>query len=315
MTRHYDLLTIGGGSGGVAVCNRAAQYGAKCVLIERARLGGTCVNVGCVPKKVMWNAAQLGHALQDAADYGFALGPHQFHWAHLKRNRDAHVLDLNERYAHRLASNGVEVIQGSARFVGPKTVQVDGQRVSAEHVVIATGGHPIVPDVAGAGHGITSDGFFELERRPDKVAIVGAGYVAAEFAGVLHALGAEVTVALRREQLLMSFDVMLRETLMQHMRADGVELLINTQIAGLERDATGALALLCGGGRRMDGFGTVIWAIGRSPRTAELDLAATGLTSDELGYVRTDGYQETDVPGIYAIGDVCGRVALTPYAP
>src|SRR5262249_21364484 len=155
-----------------------------------------------------------------AADYGFSLGTREFHWSTLKRNRDAHVLDLNEAYARGLAGNGVEVIHGNARFVGPKTVEVNGERVIGERVIIATGGHPIVPDLPGAELGITSDGFFELERRPDRVAIVGAGYVAAEFAGVLHALGTEVTLVLRREQLLMSFDVMLRDSLMQHLRAD-----------------------------------------------------------------------------------------------
>jgi glutathione reductase (NADPH) len=314
MTRHYDLVTIGGGSGGVAISNRAAQHGAKCALIERARLGGTCVNVGCVPKKIMWNAAQLAQALEDAADYGFTLGPHEFRWDALKRNRDAYVLDLNGRYAEALAGNRVDVIRGSARFIGPKTVVVEGERISGEKMVIATGGHPIIPDLPGAAHGITSDGFFELERRPGKVAIVGAGYVAAEFAGVLNALGAEVTVALRREQLLMGFDLLLRETLMQHMRADGVEFHTNTHVVGLERDVKGMLTLLCATGMRLGGFDTVIWAIGRSPRTAGLDLPATGLVPDKHGYIRTDGYQETEVSGIYGIGDVCGRVALTPVA-
>src|SRR5262245_45518848 len=200
MSRHFDLLTIGGGSGGVAVSNRAAQHGARCALIERSRLGGTCVNVGCVPKKVMWNAAQIALALDDAADYGFALGAREFDWSALKRNRDAHVRDLNEGYARALARNGVEVIRGNARFVGAKTVEVNGERVSGERVVIATGGHPIVPDLPGAELGITSDGFFELERRPDRVAIVVAGYVAAEFAGVLHALGAAVARVMPAEQ-------------------------------------------------------------------------------------------------------------------
>jgi len=314
MSRHFDLLTIGGGSGGVAVSNRAAQHGAKCALIERGRLGGTCVNVGCVPKKVMWNAAQIAHTLEDAADYGFALGTHEFHWNVLKRNRDAHVLDLNEGYARGLARNGVEVIRGNARFVGPKTVEVNGERLSGERVVIATGGHPIVPDVPGAELGITSDGFFELERRPDRVAIIGAGYVAAEFAGVLHALGAEVALVMRREQLLMSFDFMLHDTLMQHLRGEAVELHTNTHVVGLALEAGGGLTVLCAGGARLSGFDTVIWAIGRSPRTAELDLPATGIECDEPGYVRTDDYQETEVSGIYALGDVCGRIALTPVA-
>jgi glutathione reductase (NADPH) len=314
MTQHYNLLTIGGGSGGVAVSNRAGLYGATCLLIEKGRVGGTCVNVGCVPKKVMWNGAQIAGALEDAADYGFRIDAHAFDWATLKRNRDEHVLDLNGRYARYLASNKVAVLAGTARFVGPKTVEVAGERYSADHVVIATGGRPIVPDVAGARYGITSDGFFELEAQPRKVAIVGAGYIAVELAGVLHALGSEVTIALRRERLLGSFDPLLRETLMEQMRADGIELVTSAQIVGLDKDHHGRLTLLCGSGTRLGGFDTVIWAIGRAPSTHALDLSATGLAADELGFVRTDAYQQTSVPGIYAIGDVTGRLALTPVA-
>jgi glutathione reductase (NADPH) len=314
MTKHYDLLTIGGGSGGVAVSNRAGLYGATCLLIEKGRLGGTCVNVGCVPKKVMWNGAQIAGALEDAADYGFRIGPHAFDWATLKRNRDEHVLDLNGRYARYLASNRVEVLAGTARFVGPKTVEVAAERYSANHVVIATGGRPIVPDVPGARYGITSDGFFELEAQPRKVAIVGAGYIAVELAGVLHALGSEVTIVLRRERLLGSFDPLLRETLMEQMRADAIELVTSMQIVGLEKDHHGHLTLLCGSGTRLGGFDTVIWAIGRAPSTHALDLSATGLAADELGFVRTDAYQQTSAPGVYAIGDVTGRLALTPVA-
>jgi glutathione reductase (NADPH) len=314
MTLHYDLLTIGGGSGGVAAANRAASHGARCLVIEKGRLGGTCVNVGCVPKKVMWNGAQVAHTLEDAADYGFRVDRHAFDWPTLKRARDAHVHDLNRHYASYLASNKVELVAGTARFVGPRAVEVNGTRYSADHVIIATGGHPIVPDVPGAEHGITSDGFFDLEQRPQKVAIVGAGYIAAELSGMLHALGSEVTVVLRRDQLLMSFDPMLRESLMEHMRAERIEFLTGTQVAGLERDGTGKLTLLCETGTRLGGFDCVIWAVGRAPSARSLDLGATGLTTDELGYVLTNELQEAGVPGIYAIGDVTGRAALTPVA-
>jgi glutathione reductase (NADPH) len=262
----------------------------------------------------MWNGAQIAGALEDAADYGFSIGPRTFDWPTLKRNRDAHVLDLNGRYARYLASNNVTVLAGAARFVGPRTVEVGGERYSAEHVVIATGGHPIVPDVPGARYGITSDGFFELETQPRKVAIVGAGYIAVELAGVLHALGSAVTILLRREHLLGSFDPLLRETLMEQMRADGLELITSTQIVGLERDHHGHLTLLCSSGTRLGGFDTVIWAIGRAPTTHALDLPATGLAADELGFIRTDPYQQTTADRIYAIGDVTGRLALTPVA-
>lgn len=314
MTKHFDLLTIGGGSGGVAASNRAASYGARCLLIEKGRLGGTCVNVGCVPKKVMWNGAQLAHALEDAADYGFRLDAHGFDWPTLKRARDEHVRDLNGHYARYLANNKVEVVRGAARFVAPKTVEVAGERYSAEHVLIAVGGYPTLPEVPGVQHGITSDGFFELEQQPRKVAIIGAGYIAAELAGLLHALGSEVTVILRRQSMIMSFDPMLHENLMEAMRADGIEFVTNTLIDGLRREADGSCTVLCSTGTRLGGFDTVIWAVGRTPSTAALDLNHTGLAADQLGFVMTDAYQETGVPGIYAVGDVTGREQLTPVA-
>jgi len=205
-------------------------------------------------------------------------------------------------------------VQGSARFVGPKTVDVNGQRLSAKHVVIATGGHPIVPDVAGAELGITSDGFFDLEHRPDKVAIVGAGYIATELGGVLRALGSHVTLIVRREQPLMSFDSMLRNVLMQQMREDGIEFVTNAPIAGLQRERDATLTILCESGMRIGGFDCVLWAIGRRANSAQLDLAATGLQADELRHVVTDLFQETGVPGLYALGDITGRAALTPVA-
>ena len=202
MARHYDLLTIGGGSGGVAVSNRAASYGAKCALIEAGRLGGTCVNVGCVPKKVMWNGASLAHAIEDAADYGFSITAHSFDWPTLKRQRDQHVLDLNGHYERNLLKNGVEIIRGTARFVGPKTIKVGADTVTAGHIIIAVGGRPVVPELPGAGFGITSDGFFELPEQPKNIAIVGGGYISVEFAGLLRALGSEVTMILRRAHFL-----------------------------------------------------------------------------------------------------------------
>jgi glutathione reductase (NADPH) len=314
MTQHYDLLTIGGGSGGVAVSNRAASYGAKCLLIEKGLLGGTCVNVGCVPKKVMWNGAELAHALEEASDYGFTVGAHAFDWATLKRHRDEHVRALNQAYATYLANNKVDVVRGDARFIGPKTVDVAGQCFSASHVVIATGGHPRVPDLPGAGEGITSDGFFELESLPRKVAIVGAGYVAAELSGVLNALGSKVTLVSRRDQVLRPFDPMLREVVMDRMRADGITCVMGVRPAALERDTNGRLTLVTSKKVRLEGFDVVIWAIGRDPNTVALDLEAAGLSVDEDGFIPADDYQETNVSGVYAIGDVTGRLALTPVA-
>ncbi len=313
MTRHFDLLTIGGGSGGVAVSNRAASYGAKCALIEAGRLGGTCVNVGCVPKKIMWNGASLAHAIDDAADYGFTISRTEFDWAHLKRNRDQHVLDLNGHYERTLLKNGVDIIRGSARFAGPKAVEVNGETLTAEHIVIAVGGRPIMPDIPGSELGISSDGFFELEARPNKVAIVGAGYVSVEFAGVLRALGADVTMILRRDYFLHSFDAMLRESLMAQMKADGVRMVTRARVTRVGKTSD-AIRIECDNGQAVDGVDTLIWAVGRRSNADKLNLDKAEVKVNDSGDIGTDAYQNTNVAGTYAIGDITGRFELTPVA-
>lgn len=313
MNRHFDLLVIGGGSGGVAVSNRAASYGAKCALIEAGRIGGTCVNVGCVPKKIMWNGASLAHAIEDAADYGFSIPAHSFDWPTLKRQRDQHVLDLNGHYERNLLKNGVEIVRGTARFVGPKTVKAGADTFTAEHIVIAVGGRPLVPELPGAGFGITSDGFFELQEQPKKVAVVGGGYISVELAGLLCALGSEVAMILRRAHFLNDFDAMLRDELMVQMQADGVRMIVKTKIAKVEKASTG-LHISFENGESVEGLDGLIWAVGRRTNTDRLDLRATGVAVDAAGNIPTDAYQSTNVSGIYAIGDVTGRVELTPVA-
>lgn len=313
MTRHFDLLTIGGGSGGVAVSNRAASYGARCALIEAARLGGTCVNVGCVPKKIMWNGASFAHSIEDAADYGFSVGSVKFDWAHLKRNRDRYVADMNGHYERTLTRNGVEIVRGFARFVEPKTVEVNGETLTAEHIVIAVGGRPIMPDMPGSELGITSDGFFELEARPDKVAIVGAGYVSVEFAGVLRALGVDVTMILRRDHFLHSFDAMLRDNLMAQMKTDGVRMITRARVTRVGQ-SSGAIRIECDNGQAVEGLDALIWAVGRRSNADKLDLDKTGVKVNDFGDISTDTYQTTNVAGIHAIGDITGRFELTPVA-
>ena len=313
MIRNFDLLTIGGGSGGVATSNRAASYGAKCALIESGRIGGTCVNVGCVPKKVMWNGANLMHAIDEAPDYGISVPSHAFDWTTLRRQRDQHVLDLNGIYERNLVKNGVEIVHGTARFVGPKTVKAGADTFTAEHIVIAVGGRPIVPELPGAGFGITSDGFFELAAQPMKVAVVGGGYTAVEIAGLLRALGSDVTMLLRRAHFLNAFDSMLREELIAQMQADGVRVITQTKIARVER-TPGGLRVTQENGETVEGFDGLLWAIGRRPNTDRLDLRATGVTVDAAGAIPTDAYQATNVAGIYAIGDVIDKLDLTPVA-
>jgi glutathione reductase (NADPH) len=314
MYNHYDMVVIGGGSGGIAAAKRAARHGARCILLEADRLGGTCVNRVCVPKKVMWFGAEIADALDTASVYGFSLPRRSFDWARLKAARDTVVSRLNGRYMRSLADAGVEFIPGFARFIDARTVTVDGRRMTGDHIVIATGGRPAVPALAGADLGITSDGFFLLDAQPERVVVAGAGYVAVELASMLNALGSEVNMLLRREVLLTGFDPMLREMLMEAMEDRGVRFHTNSAIETVEREPGGLISVVGRGGFRLAGVDCLIWAIGRVPNTAALDLAAAGVTVDELGFVTTDAYENTNVPGVYAVGDVTGKKALTPVA-
>ena len=311
--KHYDLLVIGGGSGGVATANRAASYGAKVALFEAGRMGGTCVNVGCVPKKIMWAAASLNHAVEEAADYGFDTHPGKFDWAALKSRRDAYIKRLNAGYEKGLSKSKVDTVRAYARFVEPKVVEADGERFSAERIVIAVGGRPNIPDIPGAELGITSDGFFELEEQPQRVAIVGAGYTSVEFSGMLRALGADVTMLVRRDHFLHHFDKTLRDELMAQMDADGVQCIKHVTVMDVAR-SDGKLKVELGNGDIIENLDTLIWAIGRAPNTDRLGLENTSAGLRPNGSIIVDRYQETNIPGLYAIGDVAGQFELTPVA-
>ncbi len=309
----FDLISVGGGSGGLACAQRAAEFGAKVAVIESHRLGGTCVNVGCVPKKVMWNAASVALSLNDANDYGFNVTVGDSDWPTLKRKRDAYVLRLNGIYERNLAAKGVTYVRGAARFLDKSTVEVNGERMTARHIVIATGGRPSVPTLPGSEHGITSDGFFSLEQRPKRVAIVGSGYVACELAGAFHELGTQVEIFIRKEHLLMSFDVMLGKSLMREMRDQGI-IIHHHVVPAQVREDSGLKTLTAVDGREFAGFDCLLWAVGRAASVAGLDLRRAGVAVDDCNFVVTDGFQNTNVPGLYAIGDVTGRAALTPVA-
>ena len=311
--KYYDLLVIGGGSGGVATANRAASYGAKVALFEAGRMGGTCVNVGCVPKKIMWTAASLNHAVEEAADYGFDTHAGRFDWPALKSRRDAYIKRLNAGYEKGLSNNKVDTVRAFARFVEPKVVEADGERFSAERIVIAVGGRPSIPDIPGAEHGITSDGFFELEEQPQRVAVVGAGYTSVEFSGMLRALGAHVTMLVRRDHFLHHFDKTLRDELMTQMEADGVQCIKHVTVMDVER-SDGKLRVELGNGDIIENLDTLIWAIGRAPNTGRIGLENTSVALGPDGSIRVDRYQETNIPGLYAIGDVAGQFSLTPVA-
>ncbi len=309
----FDLISIGGGSGGLACAQRAAEYGAKTAVIEPGRLGGTCVNVGCVPKKVMWNAAGVALSLHDANDYGFDVEVGASDWAELKRKRDAYVLRLNGIYERNLAAKGVSYVRGAARFAEPHSVVVNGQRLSARHVVIATGGKAQWPAIPGAELGISSDGFFELESRPQRVAVVGSGYIACELAASFRELGSQVEQFIRKDRLLTNFDVMLGKSLMREVRAQGM-IIQERAIPAAVRAQAGKKTLVMEDGREFAGFDCVLWAIGRDANLAGLNLEAAGVATDDLGFIGTDEFQNTNAAGVYAIGDVTGRAALTPVA-
>ena len=312
MEKHYDLIAIGGGSAGLAVTRRAAELGARAALIEPGRLGGTCVNLGCIPKKVMWYAAGLQRVARDAADYGLAIEVGTLDWARLKTQRDAYVARLNERYAESLAREGVELIAATARFEGVDVLRAGDAILRAPHIVIATGGRPRSPSIPGCEHGIDSDGFFALESRPDKVAIIGGGYIAVELAGILQGLGAQITVLARGKTLLRGFDDLLGTRLAEEMQRAGIEVLLQTEPSAVQRGRS--LRLRTSDGRELDGFDCVLWATGRVPNTEQLGISRAGVALTDRGHVAVDDLQRTNVPGIYAIGDVTGHLELTPVA-
>ena len=309
----FDLIVIGGGSGGIAHARRAAEYGARVAVVEAGRLGGTCVNVGCVPKKVMWYAAAHAHHFEHAEDYGFQVDVRGHDWATIKEKRDAYVERLNGIYARNLDSSGVTAIAGYASFVDEHTVAVGSEQYQADRIVIATGGRPARPDIPGAEHGIDSDGFFELEERPQRVLVAGSGYIAVEIAGVLNALGSDVRLVVRKDSIIREFDTMLGEHLMESMEKDGIEIETRAVPARVEKTGEGHV-LHTGDGRSFGPLDSILWAIGRDPNSEGLGLENTGVERDASGFIPTDEWQQTNVEHIFALGDVTGCAALTPVA-
>jgi len=314
MSKHYDLIAIGGGSGGLSAAERAAKYGVKTAVIEKGLMGGTCVNVGCVPKKVMWYAGMLSHALDDAEGYGFGVKRLGHDWKKLVAGRQQYIKGINDWYHTYLSDSNIDEIEGEATFVDANTLQVNGEQVTADHIVIAPGTTPVVPDIPGAELGMTSDGFFALQEPPRRIAVVGSGYIAVEIAGLLRALGCDVSLIIRSETVLRGFDAMLRTVLMEEMTGAGINIMSSMQIEKVEREEDESLSLYCNNGHTITGFDEILWAIGREPLTTELNLSAAGVKMDDRGYIPTDEFQNTNIKNIYAVGDVTGQAALTPVA-
>ncbi len=313
MATDFDLLVIGGGSGGLAHAQRAAEYGVKAAVVESGPLGGTCVNVGCVPKKIMWYSAHHAYQMKHAKDFGFDVSVNSHDWADLKKKRDAYIQRLNGIYESNLDRRDVTYLQGHASFIDDRTVAVGDTQYTAGRFVIATGGYPTVPDIPGAELGITSDGFFELEELPRRVALAGSGYISVELAGVFNALGAETTVLFRRDGVLRTFDSMLRKGVEDAMRKDGITLEKGVVPASLKKTDSG-IRLIAEDGREFGEYDAVVWAIGRAPNTDTLNAEAAGVELDARGFIPTDDWQKTNVEHIFALGDVTGREALTPVA-
>lgn len=314
MTEHYDLIVIGGGSGGMATARRAASHGQRVVLIERGRLGGTCVNVGCVPKKVMWHAAEYAQASRHAHDYGFTHASADHDWGRLVANRRTYIERLNGIYARNLDKDDVDFVAGEATFVGERRVRVGEAEFEADHVLIATGGKARWPEIPGAALGTDSDGFFDWDSRPDTVAIAGSGYIACELAGVLNALGTKVSLLLRKEHVLKGFDDMIGDALIEHMRTAGIDVQMNREAAALHEQEGGHIRIEFTDGQSMAGYDRVIWAIGRVPNVESLSLPTIGLETEADGTVPVDEWQDTRLAGVHALGDVAGGPELTPVA-
>ncbi len=312
-TYDFDLFVIGGGSGGVRAARMAGQRGARVAVAEAAELGGTCVNVGCIPKKLYSYAASYGEAFEEAAGYGWRLpeAP-QFDWSLLKAQRAREITRLNDIYGALLKNAKVTLLNGWAQLLDPHTVDVGGKPFTARHILIATGGTPFVPELPGHEHTVTSDGMFDLDPFPQRLLVVGGGYIACEFASIFNGLGSTVTQVHRRAHVLTGFDDDVRQFVSSEMGKAGVDLVLSTEVQSITRGAAG-LVVMMSRGRTVE-VDTVLMATGRVPNTQALGLEAAGVAVDGRGAIAVDAHYKTSVPSIYAVGDVSTSLQLTPVA-
>jgi len=313
MTYDFDLFVIGAGSGGVRAARFAAGYGARVAVAESRYLGGTCVNVGCVPKKLLVYGAHFADDFEQAQGFGWSLGEARFDWPTLIANKNREIDRLNGIYRNLLVSSGVTLLEGHARIVDDHCVELGGKRYSAKHILIATGGWPQIPEVPGHEHAIGSNEAFFLEQLPKRVLVVGGGYIAVEFASIFNGLGAKTSLLYRGELFLRGFDKAVRLHLQEELNKRGVDLQFNSDIARIDKQADGSLLATLKDGRTLEAD-CIFYATGRRPMLDNLGLENTHVQLDERGFIEVDEQYQTTTPSILAIGDVIGRVQLTPVA-
>ncbi len=312
--QHFDLIVLGGGSGGIASAVRAAQYGASVAVVESSHLGGTCVNLGCVPKKIMFNASMLADAFPKSHNYGFSPVPIKFNWKKLVTKRNTYIQHLRENYTKRFEKFNILHIKGMGVFHDKNSVSVDNEIYTANHIIIATGGEPNFPAISGIQHVIDSDGFFALTKQPQKVAIIGSGYIGVEIAGIFNSLGTETHLLMKGSRPLSRFDHMIGDTLLEIMQKQGIYVHQNHKANCVNLHSDGKKSIGCESGSIIQNIDVLIAAVGRKPRTGNLNLDKLCVKTDDRGLVVVDPYQNTSIEGIYAIGDITDTPALTPVA-
>ena len=309
MRKHYDMIAIGAGSGGLSAVERASEYGKKCAVVEVNQVGGTCVNVGCVPKKVMWFAANAAQTIKNSNGFGFDISINDFSWTKLKDGRENYINGINEWYDGYLEKLGIDYFHGFGKLIDKNTISVNGENLTADTIILSPGGEPSVPKIEGAKYGITSDGFFELNELPKRVAVVGGGYIGVELAGVLNSLGSEVSLFVRSQKLLNGFDELIQSSLENDYREHGIKIEFGTSIDKISKDKT-----LHTNKGDFSGYEQIIWTVGRDPLTQHLGLENAGVKTDQRGFILTNKFQKTNIGNIYALGDATGRAPLTPVA-
>ncbi len=309
--KKYDLIAIGGGSGGIAGARRAASYGSKVAVCEKSNLGGTCVNLGCVPKKLLYYASEFSDYFKDAKNYGWDIAIKGFDWGALIENKNKEVERLSEIYQNLLDESGVDIIRGEARFLSDNEILVGGKKLQADKFLIATGGRPFIPNIKGKEYVTTSNDIFHLKELPKEMVIVGGGYVGIEFASIMNGLGVEVTMIIRGKKILNGFDEDARCFLMEEIEKKGISIKCDTEISEITESGRQKVIKTKRGEIQTD---LVMYATGRKPDVEQLGLVAAGVEIDEREYIKVDGYCRTSVKNIWAVGDVNGGEALTPIA-